>query len=93
MAAKCGLKINLKIGFEILEQFFSSDIRCKMMSKKPWYETAWIQTTYAQFLPEWQFVEERAKEIIESVHLKPGMKILDMACGSGAETTALAIMG
>jgi ubiquinone/menaquinone biosynthesis C-methylase UbiE len=64
-----------------------------MMKKEPWYETAWSQATYEQFCPEWKFVEERAKEIIESVHLRPGMKILDVACGSGAETTALAILG
>lgn len=64
-----------------------------MTKKKPWYETAWSQATYEQFRPDWELAEERAKEIAEIAHLQPGMKILDVACGSGAETTALAIMG
>jgi len=64
-----------------------------MSIQKPWYETAWGQATDLQFIPEWGFVEERTKEIIERAHLKPGMIVLDMACGSGAETTLLAVKG
>jgi len=62
-------------------------------SEHPWYETAWSQAAYEQFIPEWESVEKRTADIVRMCRLRQGMRILDVACGSGAETSALALMG
>jgi len=67
-----------------------------MKHKKPWYENSDFWRTAGPVLfrkGRWEMAPEEVEHIISLLQIKPGAKVLDLCCGVGRHSIALARRG
>jgi len=58
-----------------------------------WWDAAWRRNHEEAGRPDWTAVSRRADDVVEMLRLRPGERLLDIACGAGALDVEFAARG